>query len=328
MWDKETFNAQALDVENDNTLRPMFGMKGIPALNNLKYFHTIDGLPPDLCHDLFERVVPEIIISVLKHMHNDGILTFHEINERINQFVFATIDKDNKPSPITLDSNGRNPKLNHTQSQMRCFCRLLPLSVGDSMEETDAYWKLYMSLLDVLDYVCAFKFNNGDIEFLNELVEIFTKQRLELFPDAITKPKLHYLLHYGQQIKKFGPLRHYWTIRHESQHMFYKAAFQHTKNRKNICKTFTLKNQRKQAYLHQQTNFYDNLRQISTKNISVYLQLMPNAQREVIEPLIGNAETVNTVKSVTMDGVKYSVGDYVAIGIKMDYWNLHYLLKF
>ena len=43
---------------------------------------------------------------------------------------------------------------------------------------------------------------------------------------------------------------------------------------------------------------------------------MPNAQREVIEPLIGNAETVNTVKSVTMDGVKYSVGDCVAIGIK------------
>ena len=75
-----------------------------------------------------------------------------------------------------------------------------------------------------------FKFNTGDIQFLNELVEFFSEQRLKIDPNNNTKHKSHCLLHYGQQIMKFGP--HYWTIRHENQHVFYKSAFQHTKNRK------------------------------------------------------------------------------------------------
>ena len=154
------------------TLKPLKEMKYSDfTQQHLGLSYTM--IPPDVSHDLFEGVVPEVILGMLKHINNEGILTYYEINELMNQFVFATTDKRNKPSVITLDSNGRNPKLNHTQSQMRCFSRLLPLIIGHSVEETDEHWVLYMCLLDVLDYVCAFKFNAGDIQFLNELVEFF-----------------------------------------------------------------------------------------------------------------------------------------------------------
>ena len=47
------------------------------------------------------------------------------------------------------------------------------------------------------------------------------------------KPKGHYLQHYPQMIRKFGPLVK--TLRFESKNGYFKSTFQASKNRKNAC---------------------------------------------------------------------------------------------
>ena len=41
-------------------------------LNTLSYFHVADGLPPDLCHDLFEGFAVNVISNIIAFI-KDGV---------------------------------------------------------------------------------------------------------------------------------------------------------------------------------------------------------------------------------------------------------------
>ena len=212
LWYCATFDTQARDAANDHDLRSVYGVKEPPALNELQHFHTVNGLPPDISHDFFEGIVPEVTFKVLSKLVEENILTFIDINHCFEFYPYSTVDKPNKPYIISLDSRGRSPKINCTQSQMRCLSRLLPIIIGDKIPEEKEYWSVFLHMLDMIDHASAFEFDNADIEYLNEVVETFSDKRFSAFPGENTKPNSHYILHYGQQTKKFGPLRHCWTI--------------------------------------------------------------------------------------------------------------------
>lgn len=57
-----------------------------------------------------------------------------------------------------------------------------------------------------------------------------------------------FMLHYPRAIRKLGPLVHFWSMRFEAKHGFFKRVSHVTCNFKNICKT--------QAYRHQMMMCY------------------------------------------------------------------------
>jgi hypothetical protein len=70
-----------------------------------------------------------------------------------------------------------------------------------------------------------------------------------IFPHVNVKPKMHYFLHYAQQIKWFGPISHFWTMRYEAKHAYFKSLFQKTKNQKNVPFSMATRHQYLKTYI-------------------------------------------------------------------------------
>ena len=74
-----------------------YGLNREPYLNQLKYFHTTEGLVPDVMHDILEGVLPLAIKHTLKYLLDATSLTVTEMNRRIERFDYGVIDSYNRP---------------------------------------------------------------------------------------------------------------------------------------------------------------------------------------------------------------------------------------
>ena len=183
-----------------------------------------------------------------------NLFTFQELNYALESFEFAAADKGNKPGSIILLARG-TARLKCTQSQMWCFVRIMPFLLGHLIPIGNPHWDLFLSLLDMIEWICAPAITTGGIGYMRGVIEDCLDLFRELYPEQNTKPKTHYITHYPTQTHKFGPLTRCWTIRLEGKHVFFKGIFQRTKNIKNICKTLAERHQCKQALLHTSDSF-------------------------------------------------------------------------
>ena len=90
------------------------------------------------------------------------------------------------------------------------------------------------------------------IPYLRVLIEEHHQTFREIYDDESFIPKLHYMVHYPNQILRHGPLVRSWTMRHEGKLNFFKQAAR-LENFKNISLTLSNRHQRWLAY-HLQTN--------------------------------------------------------------------------
>ena len=47
------YNNNITDIETYPEMSSVYGIKQRSCLNSFKYFHAVDGLPPDIAHDIF-----------------------------------------------------------------------------------------------------------------------------------------------------------------------------------------------------------------------------------------------------------------------------------
>lgn len=70
-------------------------------LNTSKYFHVVDGLAPDIMHDLLEGVLHLVTSLLLKeYIINQKILSLDTLNRRIDSFCYGPSESSNKPTPL------------------------------------------------------------------------------------------------------------------------------------------------------------------------------------------------------------------------------------
>ena len=125
-----------------------------------------------------------------------------ELNNIISVFQYARIDKANKPQPLKLIS-GINFKVKQTACEMWNLIRLLPLMIGEKVDENDEVWKCYIKFVILVERLSASSFSDSDLIVLDLLTDEFFLSYLENFPDVNLKPKAHFLRHYSDH---FGPL--------------------------------------------------------------------------------------------------------------------------
>lgn len=199
------------DLKDQNLVKE-YGVKGSCVLNELDHFHSVSGFPPDIMHDLLEGVIPIEMALCLNDLINKKYITLEFVNRTIKQFPYKFIDKTDQPQviPATFASKGTIGGNGH---ENWALIRLLPLMIGFDIPEHDETWEILMLLKDIVELATSFRFTDDTIDFLGAKISEHRGLLSKVFPHFVLRPKHHYIEHYPQLIRTYGPLRDVWTMR-------------------------------------------------------------------------------------------------------------------
>ena len=215
-------------------------------------------------HDILEGVIPyELKLLLVYYVTETKYFTLHQVNMRIVNYNYGYTVISDKPSKIS-DVN----HIRQSAAQMWLLASLLPLLIGDLVPKECEYWKCFITLLRICSIAAAWSVSSSTIDYLTVIIEEHHQLFKKLYPDVNIIPKMHYMVHYPSQIRKFGPLIYSWIIRYESKLRVLKRASRHG-NFKNICKTVAKKHQHLlRYYLNKQQNFLSHNLEIGPTELS------------------------------------------------------------
>ena len=90
------YNNNTTNIETYPEMSSVYGIKQRSCFNSLKYYHVVDGLPPDIAHDIFEGVARDTVMLLLALcprtsylaliflIAKSHLLSIHELIKRIN----------------------------------------------------------------------------------------------------------------------------------------------------------------------------------------------------------------------------------------------------
>ncbi len=204
------------------------------------------GLPPDVLHDLLEGVAPYEIALVTHKLIDSGVVTLAQINMILESWHFGQLDALDRPCKFPADFHDKIPQ---NAARTWCLLRLYPLMLGQILSEENQYVNFIVELKQIVEMATSFSLSIPDISLLEMKTQDHLETFKDLFPEKSLLPKHHFLLHYGQAYLQFGPLRHYWCMRFEAKHAYFKRLAKIANNFKNILLTLANRHQRFQAYV-------------------------------------------------------------------------------
>lgn len=80
----------------------LYGLNHNSVLNDLQFFHVVGGLPPDIMHDLLERLIPRMICEIILFSLKKKIVSLNKMNYAIQNFNYGHNEVSDKPSIIQL----------------------------------------------------------------------------------------------------------------------------------------------------------------------------------------------------------------------------------
>lgn len=207
-------------------------------------------------HVLLEGVVPnEVQLLLYDHIIVKKLYTLGRLNERIACFSYASCEASDKPTIITANAlKGEstlkqscklmyNLKINSyiiiflidTAAQMWILSINLPLMIGDLVPTDDEMWECFLLLLDILQLSTTRVASRDQAGFLEALISMHHQRFTRCYPLATVTPKMHYMVHFPQQITRLirlmyiiigiiileychhrsGPLINTWCMRKE-----------------------------------------------------------------------------------------------------------------
>jgi len=278
----------------------------------LNHFHVTTGYPPDVLHDLLEGIVPVELALCLDILIKKRHFSLEELNRIIKHFPYKWKDRTNCPQRIPPTFVSRRT-IGGNAHENWCLLRLLPLMIGTKVPEEEQAWKLLMTLKAVVELVMSPNHTDESIGYLDSLIAEHRHRFRGLFPERKLIPKHHFVEHYPQLIKEFGPLVSLWTMRFEAKHSFFKKVVRQTGCFRNILKSMAKKHQSMIAY---------HLRGSEIKKAAVSVSKLSRVPLEVVNDNIRDffsqefhAETVvYLTNKVEFQGTSYAVGMMLVYG--------------
>ena len=78
-----------------------YGVNSQSVLNRSRYFHVVDGLSPDIMHDVLEGTLQLSLKQLLIYLTQEKkLFTMDTFNERTQVFDYGPVQSKNKPVPI------------------------------------------------------------------------------------------------------------------------------------------------------------------------------------------------------------------------------------
>ena len=271
----ETFEQDSEEEEFSEETNENYGIKGMCDFNNLRSFHCVTSMPPDCLHDLLEGVLAQDLLGIIRILKAKGWFSIEDYNQALKKFPLSVNESSNKPQSVPCKTSVK--KLSGKAVSIWCHARffLSILKLNDWIQDSeDEVFKLAGLMVDITNRVTAEKFEHYEIERLEDLVIEFLDARKAVLAEypilGSAKPKHHFITHYPDSIRNFGPPMGYWTGRYESKHRVAKSIADSSKNFKNISKTVSTRQQLRMAstYFHGMFNFEDYILPVDVKQKS------------------------------------------------------------
>lgn len=184
--------------------------------------------------------------------------------------------------------------------------------IGNTVPEGDGAWTVLMDLKNIVELVLSPAFDDSSIQYLQAKIQDHRAILQEVFLEFTLLPKNHYVEHYPELIKCFGPLVHLWTMRFEGKHRFFKRIVHDTLNFKNVLKTLATRHQHMMAYYLSAPSFFKPRHQTSNVS-SVLVSELPEVAKEHIKQKT-DSNLIYSPSKIIIDGTDFDVGMFVSVG--------------
>ena len=198
------------DSDDETTPRGKWGVKSECPFNVLASFHSVTNFPPDVLHDIFEGVVPEDLLSIIRILSSGGVFTIEKYNETLLSLGFSSYEAGDKPCPVPTSSKVKKLKGKAVSNwvHIRNFplvIRKFPVPINNPVLD------LALKLHEIVERVCAQQFFTHEVMLLDEKIVNYLNLRKEIrtdYPDLMSKPKpKHHFLREGlNKNKRSDPL--------------------------------------------------------------------------------------------------------------------------
>ena len=190
--------------------------------------------------------------------------------------------------------------------------RLLSFIIGATVPLNDPAWHVLMILKDITELVVAPIHTEESICYLDTLISEHRHRLLEVFPDQKLIPKHHFLEHYPDLIRGYGPLVSLWTMRFEAKHSFFKQVIRHTKSFRNVLMSLASKHQMMMAYISQGNALKPAV--CVTKISSLPLDILDTGIQQSFKAVYPTQTSVNLTNVAILHGTKYAAGMVLPYG--------------
>ncbi|CAF1613054.1 unnamed protein product, partial [Rotaria sp. Silwood1] len=194
----ESYLNQVLQSKNS-----IFGITRHSDFSNLIAFHPIRSLPFDIMHDFSEGVCMIIVQSILKELSARRILTYAQIEARLEAFEYGQNDQSNKP-PTVRPKHLTNNHIPGSASQKLLLFQMLPIIFHDVINRLIDLLPIYTCLREIVSIVFATRIRKSWLLYLTSVPISFHSLMIDKLPDNITA-KVHFITHYPELIKRNGP---------------------------------------------------------------------------------------------------------------------------
>lgn len=207
-----------------------FGITEKCIFNDIPGYHVINNASVDPMHDILEGICRYDIAAILSDLiDKHKFFTIQILNERISTISSSS---DKNITPVLKYDAIKNKKIILTSSEMHYLVDNLIIFVGDLVPIGNPTWKLYLMMRLITNIALFDVLSDKIIDFFASTVSQYLKLYLELFESNL-RLKHHNLLHYGQLMRRFGPLKYMSSIRFEAKHKMFKNNSKVVTSRKN-----------------------------------------------------------------------------------------------
>jgi hypothetical protein len=290
-----------------------FGLRQKCPLNKLEAFHSVLAFPPDAMHDLFEGCIAQDLYGIIKIFILKGWFNVEQYNKRLRYLGYHSHEASDKPQDVPVKLKGL--KLPGKAVSQWVHLRNFPLIMKSFVQDPeDEVLSFALKLVDVTNRITANEFKTYEIQILEETVLDYLDTRQELMETyscelGTPKPKHHFLTHYGQAIRLFGPPLCYWTARFESKHRISKNTAESAKNFKNISLTVSVRQQMRMASIYYR-GMFETKKFTLPEKVKYKNDLQPASAMWIeIKEVMGASDLVCT--EIIASHQKYKKGDLV-----------------
>ena len=251
----EEYEQMCIDIAGDTTgaFSTQYGINERSILNDVPGFSVIGGLCHDFFHDLLEGSLNYEFKLLLQHLFSLKYLSLSQLNERIKSFNYGYSETASKPNEISARCfTAENLKIRLSASEMLLIAQILPFLIKDKVPDSDEEYQCFPKLIEIVQIAYSPTVSDDVVSYLHVIIEEHHIAFITLYPNASFIPKLHYIIHYPEQILTHGPLVWAWTMRHEAKLNYFKQIAK-LGNFKNITSTLSNRHRQWLAY-HIATN--------------------------------------------------------------------------
>lgn len=288
-----------------------YGINDRSVLDDVPGFSVVKGLCHDAFHDLLEGALNYELRLLLQHFFQSKYLSLSQFNDRLQSFDYGYSEIATKPNAINARYFKDESKIRYSASEMLLMTRILPFLVGDKVPKEEAKYICFLKLIEILQIALSPSVSDDTISYFRVLIEEHHTMFIEEYPSQSFIPKLHYLVHYPNQIRTHGPLIRAWTMRYEGKLSYFKQIAR-TCNYKNVTLTLANKHQRWLAYhLFSEMMFTPEVLRGPMKTCTMISEQSSQMQL-LIQRYIPQAKPENLITSsrwITVNGIKYSTNN-------------------